>query len=192
MRPSFVLALYRIALSAAAATGRSGVERTLRPRYDRFAIHPGKFDSRGKASSPLGRHMPTADGDRPGRTALAELREFLAFLRSLWGILAGVTVVFPISNLLTAVLPLLTGSERLSTVLATLFSLFAIFVVFALRHVDLNDEYGGEDSGLFIVASIWIFVGGAGVLIAYLYVRLEPLAAGLVPVLYATVFGLFA
>jgi hypothetical protein len=136
--------------------------------------------------------MPTADGDRPGRTALAELREFLAFLRSLWGILAGVTVVFPISNLLTAVLPLLPGSERLSTVLATLFSLFAIFVVFALRHVDLNDEYGGEDSGLFIVASIWIFVGGAGVLIAYLYVRLEPLATGLVPVLYATVFGLFA
>jgi len=138
------------------------------------------------------RHMPTADGDRPGTTTLAELREFLAFLRSLWGILAGVTVVFPISNLLTAVLPLLPGSESLSTVLATLFSLFAIFVVFVLRHADLNGDYGDGECGLLIVASIWTFVGGAGALVVYLYVRLEPLAAGLVPVLYATVFGLFA
>jgi lysylphosphatidylglycerol synthetase-like protein (DUF2156 family) len=134
--------------------------------------------------------MPTTDHKR-GARALRDLREFLAFLENLWGVLATATVLFPLSNLLTAVLPLLPGAERLSTVLATLFSLFAIFLVFVLRHVEFTDDWGDGDIGFLILASIWTFVGGAAVLIVYLYVRLQPLAAGVVPVLYGSVFGLF-
>ena len=41
-----------------------------------------------------------------GKEFLQELREFLAFLASLWGLLAAVSVFFPLSNLLTKVVPL--------------------------------------------------------------------------------------
>src|SRR5205809_3613543 len=138
----------------------------------------------------VGTSMPTTDR-KHGDTALTDLREFLGFLGSLWGILATVTAFFPLSNLLMAVLPLLPGFERLSTVLATLFSLFAIFFVFVLRNAEFGDEYSGEDIGALIVASLWTLVCGVVVLVIYLYVRLESFAVGVDPVLYAGVFGLF-
>ncbi len=134
--------------------------------------------------------MTTTDRKR-GERAVADLTEFLSFLGSLWGVLATVTVLFPLSNWLVAVLPLPPGSERLSSVLATLFSLFAIFFVFVLRNADFGDVYDGGDIVFFIVASLVTFGSGVLVLVLYSYVRLEPLAAGVGPVLYAGVFGLF-
>ncbi len=130
-------------------------------------------------------------GDRPNDKALAELREFLGFLGSLWGILAGVTVFFPLSNMLFIVLPILPGAERLSTVLATLFSLFAIFFVFVLRNADFSYESEGQDIASFVVGAIISLACGIIVLVAYSYIYLNPLASGLDPVLYAGVFGFF-
>ncbi|SRR6266568_2303499 len=134
--------------------------------------------------------MTTTERKR-GEGAVADLREFLRFLGNLWGVLATITVLFPLSNWLIAVLPLPPGSERLSSVLATLFSLFAIFFVFVLRHADFGDEYSGGDIGFLIVASLLALGCGVSVLVVYSYVRLEPVAAGVSPVLYAGVFGLF-
>jgi ketopantoate reductase len=37
---------------------------------------------------------------------LEELTEFLTFLQNLWGILAGLSVFFPLSNILLRVIPL--------------------------------------------------------------------------------------
>ena len=75
-----------------------------------------------------------------GQAFLDELREFLAFLASLWGILAAVSVFFPLSNLLTEVIPL--GglgkpfhnlSPALVAVLTTLTCIFLTFATFGRR-----------------------------------------------------------
>jgi hypothetical protein len=42
----------------------------------------------------------------PGHAFLRDLREFLRFLQSLWGILAGVSLLFPLSNVFFDVLPI--------------------------------------------------------------------------------------
>ena len=41
-----------------------------------------------------------------GAEFIKTLREFIAFLQSLWGILAGISVFFPLSNALTKTIPL--------------------------------------------------------------------------------------
>jgi hypothetical protein len=41
-----------------------------------------------------------------GRSYLRDLRDFLRFLQSLWGILAGVSLLFPLSNVFFDVLPI--------------------------------------------------------------------------------------
>ncbi len=46
-----------------------------------------------------------------GQPFLEELRDFLAFLRSLWGLLAGISVLFPLSNVLFSVIPLEGGGN---------------------------------------------------------------------------------
>ena len=80
-----------------------------------------------------------------GQAVLDELREFLAFLASLWGILAAVSVFFPLSNLLTEVVPL--GdldkpfhdlSPALVAVLTTLTCIFLTFATFG-RRVEFAD-----------------------------------------------------
>jgi len=138
-----------------------------------------------RASRPVAATLGSTD-DESARTTLEELKRFLGFLRSLWGVLAGITVLFPLSNSLMAVLPLLPGSEVLSTVLATLFSAFALFFVFVLRGSGSNDDIGSV-----VLLSIGSLVFGIVALIAYLYLRLQPLAFGVVPVLYGGVFALF-
>lgn len=70
-----------------------------------------------------------------GQTFLDELREFLSFLASLWGLLAAVSVFFPLSNLLVDVIPLEGLGEpfhELSpAIVAVLTTLTCIFVTFA-------------------------------------------------------------
>jgi len=75
-----------------------------------------------------------------GQEFLDELREFLAFLASLWGILAAVSVFFPLSNLLTEVVPLNRSgdpfqnlSPALVAVLTTLTCIFLTFATFGRR-----------------------------------------------------------
>lgn len=85
------------------------------------------------------------EGDDP----VHELRDFVTFLGSLWGVLAGVSVAFPLSNALTEVIPLgrvaddPTGafaeiSPNVVSVVSTISVLFAVFFLFG-RRVELSD-----------------------------------------------------
>jgi len=75
---------------------------------------------------------------------LKEFEEFLAFLRNLWGILAGISVFFPLSNVLLNAIPMRAYgvddgvfdqlSPNLINTLATVITLFVILVTFAGRH----------------------------------------------------------
>jgi hypothetical protein len=74
---------------------------------------------------------------------LQELKDFLAFLTNLWGILAGVSVFFPLSNVLVEVVPCCAyGTDEcvfdlvppiLITTVATIVTLFVVQVTFAGR-----------------------------------------------------------
>ena len=87
-----------------------------------------------------------------GAAFLGELREFVAFLGNLWGILAGISVFFPLSNVLVKVIPL--GrygddggvydhlSPPLVTAIATLVTLFVILSTFARRSAFKTDRAG--------------------------------------------------
>jgi hypothetical protein len=78
-----------------------------------------------------------------GTQFLRELRHFIVFLQSLWGMLAGITVLFPLSNVFTDLIPLKTiedpegvlgfFSPALVTALATLVTLFVVFATFNRR-----------------------------------------------------------
>ena len=82
-----------------------------------------------------------SDSVTSGQSFLQELREFLAFLRSLWGLLAGITVLFPLSNLLITVIPIDDGgnpfqnlSPRVVTALTMVTCIFLTFATFGRRH----------------------------------------------------------
>ncbi len=73
---------------------------------------------------------------------LDELRAFLVFLKNLWGLLAGTSVFFPLSNVLLRAIPLRAYGEDgvfdqlspfLITTLATVVTLFVVLVTFAGR-----------------------------------------------------------
>lgn len=79
----------------------------------------------------------------PHTDYLKELQQFLTFLRRLWGILAGVSVFFPLSNVLLNALPLRAYglengvfdqvSPALITTTATVVTLFVVLATFAGR-----------------------------------------------------------
>lgn len=80
-----------------------------------------------------------------GTTFLVEFKDFIAFLQSLWGILAGISVLFPLSNVLIKLIPLrhlhddpagALGylSPNLITAVATLITLFVILLTFGNRY----------------------------------------------------------
>ncbi|MBI4791088.1 MAG: hypothetical protein HY782_29000 [Chloroflexi bacterium] len=77
-----------------------------------------------------------------GTVVLGELKDFLGFLQGMWGILAGVSVLFPLSNSLAKVIPLkewgpggalLNFSPQLVTIVTTLVALFVILATFGQR-----------------------------------------------------------
>jgi hypothetical protein len=81
-----------------------------------------------------------------GTAFLKEFKDFISFLKNLWGILAGISVIFPLSNVLIKALPLQkwqgeagTGalynfSPSLVSVVASLVALFIILWTFVQRH----------------------------------------------------------
>ena len=83
------------------------------------------------------------DKKNQGSSFLKEFKDFLAFLQNLWGILAGISVLFPLSNLLLRLIPLKTFdyqqgvlvwfSPGLFTTLTTLVSLFLVLWIFGQR-----------------------------------------------------------
>lgn len=84
-----------------------------------------------------------SDSDSENRY-LQELKEFLTFLQNLWGLLAGISVFFPLSSILIHAIPLRAyGTENgvfdhlapaLITTIATLVTLFVVMVTFASRY----------------------------------------------------------
>lgn len=75
---------------------------------------------------------------------LGELREFLRFLSSLWGILAGISLLFPLSNVLAKVIPVSDAgrpfedlSSAIVTSVTTVTCLFVTFATFGRR-----DQFG--------------------------------------------------
>ena len=79
-------------------------------------------------------------GER-GATSLGELKEFLAFLGNLWAALAGLSVLFPASNVLVKAVPLARWSEGgfaylpppLVAALSTVACAFAVLAAFGRR-----------------------------------------------------------
>lgn len=79
---------------------------------------------------------------RPSAAFLGEFKDFLVFLGSLWGLLAGISVFFPLSNTLLGVIPMKAYdadgvfdqlSPALITTVTTVVTLFVILWTFANR-----------------------------------------------------------
>jgi hypothetical protein len=73
---------------------------------------------------------------------LDEFKNFIGFLQNLWALLAGVSVLFPFSNVFAQIIPLSQWSEgglvyfspQLVTAISTVACLFVIFWSFGQRH----------------------------------------------------------
>ena len=84
------------------------------------------------------------NGPEPKIGYLEELKEFLTFLKNLWGILAGLSVFFPLSNVLLGAIPMRAYgtddgvfdllSPNLINTIATVVTLFVVLVTFAGRN----------------------------------------------------------
>jgi hypothetical protein len=83
-----------------------------------------------------------------GNGFIEEFKSFLSFLQNLWGMLAGVSVLFPLSNALAKVIPLEPWPEggfmffapQLVTTVTTICSLFIITITFGQRHKSRSQE----------------------------------------------------
>ena len=96
-----------------------------------------------KADSQAGKERKRSKPSTQGSHFLKEFKEFTTFLRNLWGVLAGISVFFPLSNVFMQIIPLGTFddggvlvwfSARLFTTFATVVSLFLILWTFGQRH----------------------------------------------------------
>lgn len=106
-----------------------------------------------------------------GQPFLQELREFLAFLHSLWGLLAGISILFPLSNVLFTTIPLELHGEPLfdlspgAVTAATMVTcVFLTFATFGRR--DTFREPARRDH-YHTVATV-SFAGALGALFVYL------------------------
>jgi hypothetical protein len=113
------------------------------------------------------------NSSKQGNAFLKEFKDFTVFLRNLWGILAGISVLFPLSNVLMQIIPLETldhdgalvwFSARLFTTVATIVSLFLILWTFGQRH-----HFQSARKTIRIQKQAWISFGvGLAALITYL------------------------
>ncbi len=106
------------------------------------------------------------------RPAIGEFKQFVDFLQNLWAALAGVSVLFPLSNTLTQVIPLAQwpdgGFGYLSppgmTGVTTLASLFVVLWVFGKREKFLDRKA----SDALPIQAVRSFVLGIVALLTYL------------------------
>ena len=118
---------------------------------------------------------PAAGGTAvAGNQFLSEFKDFVRFLHSLWGILAGISILFPLSNVLaTKVIPLESLDHdgafsllapALVTTLSTLNALFVILWTFSHRE-EFRQQTGRPR---FQQAALRSFGAGALVLVLYI------------------------
>src|SRR5512135_3000164 len=94
------------------------------------------------------RHAARKEGlmspDAKPNAFISEFTDFVKFLQTLWGILAGISVLFPLSNVLLKLIPMANIyddppgglaylSPALITTLSTIATLFVILVTFRQR-----------------------------------------------------------
>ena len=110
------------------------------------------------------------DHDAPD--AVHELQQFLKFLQNLWASLAGLSVLFPLSNTVTQVIPVgpwpAGGFAYLSppvvTALTTLVCLFVVFWTFAK-----GEQMQQRDAWTRLPRqAVWLFSIGVAALVLYL------------------------
>lgn len=134
-------------------------------QFDRGPGHEPEKTPEGGAGRKTG-PMPEPISER-ARAFLDELTAFVEFLQGLWGVLAGISVFFPLSNVFFTVIPMQPLEKGgafhliptgLVTALATLLTLFVLLSTFTRRKAlkDVNRK-------------AWIsLVSGVLVLIGYL------------------------
>ena len=108
-----------------------------------------------------------------GNTAIKELRSFLTFLGSVWGLLAAVSVLFPLSNVLSAVIPLETAanggafweiSPGAVTTVSMISATFCILLIYSRRReLASTQQVAGTRR-----TALWSFAGGLALLGVYL------------------------
>ena len=108
-----------------------------------------------------------------GNTAIKELRSFLTFLGSVWGLLAAVSVLFPLSNVLSAVIPLETAanggafweiSPGAVTTVSMISAAFCILLIYSRRReLASTQQVAGTRR-----TALWSFAGGLALLGVYL------------------------
>ena len=127
-----------------------------------------------KTDLPAGRERKRVrPSHHQGTRFLKEFKEFTAFLKNLWGILAGISVFFPLSNIFMQIIPLGTFDEggvlvwfsaRLFTTFATLVSLFLILWTFGQRH-----HFQSSKQKVALQKQAWVSFGvGLTALLTYL------------------------
>lgn len=104
------------------------------------------------------------DSPKKGANFLKEFGEFITFLGTLWGLLAGISVFFPLSSTLLKLIPLRAYeadgvfnhlSPPLITSVSTVVTLFVVLSTFGKRN-----EY--RDSGMHIARrQAWISMGAS-------------------------------
>lgn len=109
--------------------------------------------------------MPSHEGER----FLDEFKAFLAFLKSLWGVLGGISVFFPLSNVLARVIPLRSIEDDgalvflkpvLITAISTLITLFVVFWTFTNRGAIVSIQrraWGSFLVGILMLVSYVVF-----------------------------------
>jgi hypothetical protein len=110
-----------------------------------------------------------------GTEFIREFREFIVFLQSLWGVLAGISAFFPLSNVLIGVIPMKAYeadgvfnhlSPPLITTVATIVTLFVVLWTFGNR--DQVKQIGKRK----MQRRAWIAMGTSMVsLIAYMVIH---------------------
>ncbi len=107
-----------------------------------------------------------------GTAFLKEFKDFISFLKNLWGILAGISMLFPLSNLLAKAIPLqkwegeagsgalYSFSPSLVSVVASLIALFIILWTFVQRHriKDKKSNMIPRQAGLLFLLGIFALI----------------------------------
>lgn len=131
----------------------------MEPSDPKTDLRPDPGKTPGRASGPV----PEPISER-GRAFLNELTAFVEFLRGLWGILAGISVFLPLSNLLFTVIPMAPQARDgayhilpagLVTALATLVTFFVLLSTFRRRG---TLPEAGRKAWLSLIAGVLVLI----------------------------------
>jgi len=104
---------------------------------------------------------------------LNALKDFIDFLRGTWGILSGISLFFPFSNLLAKAIPVNYVDIDIFTVLSTIGSVFALFYTYASRDSYLDhDRTSTSNKKLLHITALISFVVGIVSFFGYLFLYL--------------------